>query len=144
MLGPTQGSIEEIEDGVAQLTLRESLEHKKQLWKSIKHRFRTLRPTSTDDSITTSSIASSDSDQADDSLIDLSQIEVTTKTFIGLVNSANVQLDPTESTNATPIDSDSDKTLLATNTSHQGIDPLPLVTLDSLDNVDGPRAMIDT
>ena len=43
----------------------------------------------------------------------------------------------------TPFDSESNKTAPAANEFHQDIDPPPLVTLDSPDNIDEPHAMID-
>ena len=114
---------------------------------NLKHKFiENLNTESTDDSIDTSSTtsASSDLDLDGGSLIDLSPMEVTSKTFVGLTNSANVQSDPKESMPATPVDSESNKTMPAANKSHQDIDPPPLMTLDSPNDVDKPCAMIDT
>ena len=63
-------------------------------------------------------------------------MELTSKTFVGLANSADVQLDPTKSAMVQPLDSESNQTALVTNESHRDMAPPPLITLDSPDDVD--------
>ena len=94
-------------------------EHKKQLWKSIKDQFiEKLKTPSTADSFATASNASdSDSnlDTEDDSLTNLSPIEVTPKTFIGLASPADVHPDPTWPASTSPLHSESNGTHVAHN-----------------------------
>ena len=145
MPGSTQGSTKGINEGKE----TETLEHKKHLWKSLKHGFigkldivSTIFSIETSiSSIDTSSATSTSSvlDSNRGTLIDLSPAEMTSKTFVCLTNSANVQSDPTESVTMTPVDSESNKTAPATNESNQTTDPpQPLITLDSPKNVDEP------
>ena len=140
LIGSPKGSTKGQKLGPSMGTKQESLERKKQSWKSIKHQFiENLETTSTANSVDTSSaVSDSDShlDPDSDSLVDLSPMEVTLKAFVGLANLTNVQLDHTESTPAMPIDLDSNETPLAHNKSHQDIAPALLITLDSPDNVD--------
>ena len=89
------------------------LEHKTQLWKSVKHCFieKLLAPSTADSIATTSTLDSDcDLDTENDSLINLSPIEVMPKAFIRLVSSADVQPDPTES--ELPLDLGSNETLV--------------------------------
>ena len=79
----------------------------------------------------TSTSNSIDASPADNTLINLSPMGATTKSFVGLANLASVHPDMTESTRAVPTVSDSDKTLPTPSECHKG-------------NVDDPCAVIDT
>ena len=52
-------------------------------------------------------------------------------------------MDLIESALAPSLDTESNKTLVSRNKSHQGMIPPPLITLDSPGNVDEPHAVID-
>ena len=143
-LGSRQGSsidpAEGHKPGTKEGARTQTLEHKKQLWKSLKHRF-LWSLTSSDDSIDTSfaTSVSSDLDSDGASLVDPSPIEVLQKPLLAW----QIWSDPTESMPVTSNDSESNKTVHVANESHQDITPPPLVVLDSPDNIDEPRAMID-
>ena len=115
---------------------------KKKFWKSIKSRF-VQKSTSTAECLIATA-PESDFNSDNDSLINLSPVEVTSKTFVCLSSSADVQMDPIEPEppSAPPFDQESNKTLVAHNKSHWDTIPPPLITLDSPGNADEPRAVI--
>ena len=69
---------------------------------------------------------------------------MTLKTFIGLSSLTGVHtVDPIESILATPLDLESNKTLVAHNTSHRDMIPQSFITLDCPENANEPCAVVD-